>query len=100
MTDIEFLKEFAHRFNLDDNTFIQSNNYSVDYGFLLRDAEDKDKGYIQFEFEKETGRFIGGTPYFSQEPDEEGLEEKLQALDYDLTLNAIEFLVDKLRNNF
>ena len=100
MTDLEFLKEFSHRFNLDDSVFIQSNNYSINYDFLLRDDEDKEKGFISFEFEKETGKFIGETPFFFQMSTETELEEKLQALDYNLTLNAIDFLVDKLRNNF
>ena len=100
MTDLEFLKEFSHRFNLDDSIFIQSNNYSVDYDFLLRDTEDKEKGFIHFEFNKETGKFIGETPCFFQVLSETRLEEELQTLDYNLTLNAIDFLVDRLRNDF
>ena len=100
MTDLEFLKEFSHRFNLDNSISIQSNNYSVTYNFFLRDAEDEEKGFMSFEFEKETGKFIGDIPCFSQTLTEIELEEKLQALDYNLTLNAIDFLVERLRNNF
>ena len=100
MTDLELLKEFSHRFNLDNSISIQSNNYSVTYDFFLQDAEDEEKGYVSFEFEKETGKFIGDIPYFFQTLIETELEEKLQTLDYNLTLDAIDFLVGRLRKDF
>lgn len=100
MTDLEFFKEFLQRFNLENEVFVETNNYSVAYEVLLRDiTEDEEKGLLTFTFERETGKYIDGKPYLS-DTGEANLEEQLKAMDYNETINTIRFLLDKLQDNF
>lgn len=96
MTDLEFFKEFIHRFNLDDN--VEKNNYSEFHSISLKDEDENERGVFAFEFTRDSGELID-TPYFS-DYDENHLEEQLRALTYDEILNVFDFLTDLLRSDF
>lgn len=98
MTDLEFFKEFTHRFNLDGDDYVERNNYSEVHTTPLKDEDGNERGTLVFEFVRESGELID-TPYFS-DYGENNLEERLQAMTYDEILNLFDFLTDLLRNNF
>lgn len=96
MTDLEFFKEFVHRFNLDDD--VSKNNCSEFHSISLKDEDENERGAFAFEFTRESGELID-TPYFN-DYGEGNLEEQLRALTYDEILNVFDFLTDLLRNDF
>lgn len=98
MTDLEFFKEFTHRFNLDGDDYVERNNYSEVHTIPIKDENEEERGAFVFEFVRGSGELID-TPYFS-DYGEGHLEERLQAMTYDEILNLFDFLTDLLRNNF
>lgn len=99
MIDFEFFKEFLTRFDLGVLSIEETNSYCTVYSISLFDKDDENAGEMYFTFENKTGKQIE-TPYFRDWRDEQDIQDTINALDTDQALDAMKYLIQKLKRDY
>ena len=99
MTDLEFFKEFLTRFDLGIPSIEDTDSYYTVYAINLFNQDAENAGNLYFTFENKTGKIVAD-PYFQGWEEERDIQDTIDNLDIDQALDAMEYLVGKLKRDY